>query len=76
MSDRVHRKCDAVLNTDLAHKFCDMRFHGTLFDAQSGSDFLVGAAGDQQLEDFFLAIRKGDAASGKDASGRRGNASR
>src|SRR5260370_28250474 len=63
-------KSDTVLHADLAHEFRHMGFHGSLFNSQNRTDFLVGTASDQQLQHFFFAIRESNAACGKNSTGR------
>jgi len=34
MRDGMDREGDAVLHSDFAHQFCDVSFHGALFDSE------------------------------------------
>src|SRR5258708_36673296 len=69
MGDGVDGEGDAVLHAYFAHQFCYVSFYGALFYAQGGADFFVGTAGYQHLENFLLAVGKGDPAGGEDAAG-------
>src|SRR5208282_72025 len=68
MSDGMDGEGDAVLHADFAHQFRDVSLHRALFDAESRSDFFVGAAGNQHLENFLLAISKANPSGGEDAT--------
>src|SRR5260370_4804038 len=70
MRNGMDGKSDTVLHADLAHEFRQMGFHGSLFNSQNRTDFLVGTASDQQLQHFFFAIRESNAACGKNSTGR------
>src|SRR5205814_2346339 len=74
MSDCVNGERNPVLHTNFAHQLGDVGLHRTLFDSEDGADFLIGSAGYQELQNFFLTIGECDAPGGKDASGRRGHA--
>src|SRR5258708_23516741 len=69
MGDGMDGEGDAVLHAYFAHQFCYVSFYGALFYAQGGADFFVGTAGYQHLENFLLAVGKGDPAGGEDAAG-------
>src|SRR5258708_35576174 len=69
MGDGMDGEGDAVLHAYFAHQFCYVSFYGALFYAQGGADFFVGTAGYQHLENFLLAVGKGDPAGGEYAAG-------
>src|SRR5438132_10828462 len=64
----VYGKSNAILHAYLAHQLGHMGFDGALLDAQLGADFLVRPAYHQHLQNLLFPIRKGHAASRKDAS--------
>src|SRR5207249_10570026 len=70
----VYGKSNAILHAYLAHQLSHMGFDGALLDAQLGADFLVRPAYHQHLQNLLFPIRKGHAASRKDASRRIGHA--
>ena len=65
----MNRERDTILHADFPQQLGYMSFHRTLFNAEGRPDFLVGAARDQQLQDFLLPIGKGDAAGGEIRAG-------
>src|SRR5215831_8674843 len=74
MGDGMHGQSDSVLDPYLTHELGDMSLYRTFFDAQYRADLLVGAAGYEELEHFFFAIREGYTTRGEDAPRRRGHA--
>ena len=46
MSDRVDRKCDAVLHSYLSHELGHVRLHSTFLDGEGLPNFSIGTSGD------------------------------
>src|SRR5215510_8218971 len=71
MRDRMNRKRNPVLHTHLTHQLGYVRLYRALFESEHEPDFLVGSTRNQELENFFLPIREGNASRWENAARRR-----
>src|ERR1041384_3195191 len=68
MRDGMDREGDAVLHTHLTHQLSHMGFHRAFFNPQRRPDLLVGASGDQHLENVAFALGERDPAGRENTS--------
>ena len=68
MRNGMYRESDTILHADLPQQLSYVGFHRALFNPEGRPDFLVGAARDQQFQDFLLPVGKGGAAGGESRS--------